>query len=91
MQLAPRYCSTPPRLVADINCQIGSKIRAQLARAGSNRAEIERALLECNPAERQSVAFLVLYMPEADLQNLSAEYIKLNCALAHSVRCHCCT
>ena len=57
-----------------------------LDRAGSNRAELGRALREAPPSQRQSMRFLIENAPERDLRTLSAGYLLEQVALAHQAR-----
>jgi hypothetical protein len=54
-----------------------------LSRAGANRPEIERALLDAPKSQRDGIAFLVRYMPEQDLRSLPAERILEEADLAY--------
>lgn len=49
--------------------------RAALERAGENRAQIQAALDQLPENERQGLCFLLRYMPDVDLRNLSAEFL----------------
>ncbi len=55
-----------------------------LADAGTNRAEIVRALDEVPEAQREGLQFLVEQMPARDLTTLSASYLKENVSLAYA-------
>ena len=46
-----------------------------LSVAGDNRAQIERALTEVAPAQREGMEFLVANMPAPDLKTLSADFL----------------
>lgn len=50
-------------------------ITTALDRAGTNRAEIERALAEAPSDQRASMEWLVAHMPEADLAALDAAFL----------------
>ena len=56
--------------------------RAFLA-AGNNRPEIERAFRESPPERIDSMHWIVMGMPDRDLQTLSADYLLENQRLAH--------
>jgi len=58
-------------------------LEAALKRAGANRAQIEQALQESSPEQQEGMQFLVLNMPDRDLQNLSSEFLRENVALAY--------
>ena len=53
-------------------------VAAALAKAGGNRAELERALVEIEPEMRRGMAFLVATMPEGDLKTLPAPFLLTN-------------
>ncbi len=53
-----------------------------LARAGTNRVQIEAALAGVPAAQRDAMQFLVENMPERDLRSLSSAYLLENVALA---------
>jgi transglutaminase-like putative cysteine protease/predicted esterase len=57
-------------------------VEKQLAAAGTNRAEITKALTTIAEPRRQSMEFLVQYMPVIDLTTLSADYLLQNVTLA---------
>jgi pimeloyl-ACP methyl ester carboxylesterase len=54
-----------------------------LTEAGTNRAEIVRALNDAPEAQREGLRFLVEHMPARDLSILSAAYLKENLSLAY--------
>jgi pimeloyl-ACP methyl ester carboxylesterase len=54
-----------------------------LADAGTNRAEIAKALNEVPEAQREGLQFLVEQMPARDLTTLSSSYLKENLSLAY--------
>ncbi|MFO0803186.1 MAG: transglutaminase domain-containing protein [Gemmataceae bacterium] len=57
-----------------------------VARAGKNRAEIEKALAD-SPAEmKPGMRFLVVNMPDADLASLKADFLLENLKLAYAAR-----
>ena len=55
-------------------------------RAGSNRAQLESALNEAVGEEKEGVAFLIAYMQEDDLVNLTGAYILNHVRLAYQAR-----
>ena len=55
----------------------------RLAAAGTNRAEISKALAAAPEARREGMAFLLENMPEADLRSLTAEFLLENLNLAY--------
>ena len=61
-------------------------LEACLARAGSNRSQIERAIEGVSDDQRAAMEWLVVRMPERDLQRLDADYLIENCRLAFEAR-----
>ncbi len=61
----------------------GKSVESALAAGGTNRAELERALVGVPVPQRPSMAFLVENMPDADRTRLSADFLLRNTALAH--------
>lgn len=61
-------------------------IEAALGRAGKNRTEIEKALVESPAAMKPGMEFLVANMPDADLTSLKAAYLLENLKLAYAAR-----
>ncbi|RPI90180.1 MAG: polyhydroxyalkanoate depolymerase, partial [Planctomycetaceae bacterium] len=64
----------------------GTNVEAALAKAGDNRAELERALIEASQDERRGMEFLIANMPDADLTSLTADFLLVNSALAWKAR-----
>ncbi len=58
------------------------RIVEALARAGTNRTELIRALTTASDATREPMAYLIANMPDADLQQLSADFLRENVELA---------
>lgn len=61
-------------------------INESLGKAGTNAAQLSKAIEMASPEEKGSVCFLIAYMPERDLQTLNAEFILENVRLAHQAR-----
>jgi predicted esterase len=59
------------------------KLEEALTRAGEARGRWEAALRQVAPAQRESLEFLLINMPDRDLEKLSAEYLLENIRLAH--------
>lgn len=59
-------------------------LESALVRAGDNRGEIERALREVPGDQREGLEFLVRYMPQHDLQSLSAAFLLEDVDLAYT-------
>ncbi len=54
--------------------------------AGDNRAELESALAEVPDSQKEGMAFLIAYMPEHDLQRLTAQFLTDNVTYAYQAR-----
>lgn len=67
--------STTPALATRPDDARPPEVAAALARAGSNAAEIGRALAEAPEAQRASMEWLVAHMPAADLATLDAAFL----------------
>ncbi len=88
-----KTCRYPLRLIVVLLIAVSSArvtasepspaVAAALARASANRAQIERALKETPANQQEGMQFLVVNMPERDLQRLSAEFLRENVALAY--------
>lgn len=74
-------CIALPFLVS--NDAFGEDSKSTLAAAGKNRAQIEKALANVPPSQREGMEFLVDNMPERDLNSLSADYLLENTRLAY--------
>lgn len=61
-------------------------IQNALEIAGNNRSQIEQALLDCEPAQKEGMAFLIAYMPEHDLQQLSSDFLLENVHYAYKAK-----
>jgi len=60
-----------------------AELESALGRAGANRAELEAALARFEGEERESMAFLIRYMPAGDLTSLTAEFLVEHVLVAH--------
>ncbi len=60
-----------------------NSIEMVLARAGSNRDQIEDALNRVPEDQRKGMCWLITHMPDRDLQSLNSEYLLENCELAY--------
>jgi transglutaminase-like putative cysteine protease len=58
-------------------------VESRLNASGENRPEIQRFLDDVPEARRQGAAFLVTHMPERDLTNLRADFLRDNLTLAY--------
>jgi hypothetical protein len=61
-------------------------VEAALAKAKSNRGELEKALNVAPKEQRAGIAFLVANMPDKDLTALKAEFLLKNLDLAYQAR-----
>lgn len=59
------------------------EIETRLVQAGTNRAEMVKALNEATGARREGMAFLIENMPTTDLRTLSAPFLQTNLNLAY--------
>lgn len=57
-----------------------------LVKAGGNRTELEKALQNAPKGQKEGIAFLIAYMPERDLKELSADFLLENAAYAYKAR-----
>lgn len=55
-------------------------------KAGTNVVELEKALKDAPENQKEGMAFLIAYMPERDLQSLSAEFLLENASYAYQAR-----
>lgn len=62
---------------------LASLVADALDRSGANRQQLEQALREAPPAEREGIEFLIAHMPQRDLENLSAEFLLENNEFAY--------
>lgn len=65
---------------------VPAEVEAALARAGENRAELEKALTQVPNDQRLGLHFLLEHMPGSDLRSLKSEFLLENLALAYKVR-----
>jgi hypothetical protein len=61
----------------------GQELDVALSRAGDNRHELETAVTKAPTAHREAMEFLVVNMPQRDLETLSAEFLLENVAYAY--------
>ena len=54
--------------------------------AGENRAELEKAISKVSQKHLDGLKFLILHMPQADLQGLDSEFLLSNVRLAYRAR-----
>ena len=66
--------------------EVRPAVRSALAGAGANQKELVAALMDCPPAQRPGIAFLIANMPDCDRQVLSARFLLDNTALAYAAR-----
>jgi hypothetical protein len=63
-----------------------AEVEQALGRAGTNRAELVKALKATPPEQQKGMAFLVANMPDRDLKALKADFLLENVALAYKAR-----
>ena len=61
-------------------------VDSALNQSETNRPELERALNQINVSHREGIQYLIMYMPQRDLQTLSAEFLMDNLLMAYKVR-----
>ena len=59
-------------------------LEAALARAGDNRAQLERALREVPADQRAGMEWLVRHMPDSDARTATADFLLEHCADAYA-------
>ncbi len=83
------------RLLAVLSCclagvlgaqQLPPPVAATLARAATNRAELERAWRDVPDAQRASLQFLLEHMPDGDATSLDAAFLLREVNQAHEAR-----
>lgn len=77
-------CRNP--MLKGISKEYDVLIKNALEKAGDNRLHIEQALLHCDPAQKEGMAFLIAYMPEYDLQQLSSDFLLENVHYAYKAK-----
>jgi len=70
---------TSPEVVANER----SELESALTKAGDNRTKLEAVLNQLEGSQRQSLEFLIRYMPRRDLTSISPELLLENVELAH--------
>ena len=71
---------------ADIPTEYHALLDTAFSKTGKNKIEIEKALNNTPKEQKEGMAFLIAYMPEIDLQSLSANFLLTNCKYAYKVR-----
>jgi transglutaminase-like putative cysteine protease len=77
---------TPPLAAQTKDPWWPAEVDKALARAGANRAELVQALQATPSEQRPGTVFLVVNMPDADLQSLRTDFLLENIALAYQSR-----
>jgi hypothetical protein len=75
---APKYPGVPEKYHAGLD--------EALQAAGENRVELEMALNEIPDSQKSGMAFLIVNMPQRDLEELSAGFLKANIEYAYKAR-----
>lgn len=65
-----------------------NRVEQALIKAGENSGELQKALEEAPGKQKAGVAFLISYMPDSDLKELTAEFLLENTAWAYKAREH---
>ncbi|MEH0154193.1 transglutaminase-like domain-containing protein [Limibacter armeniacum] len=66
--------------------QYRPQVEAALDKAGDNRDELEKALKKVPEEQLEGMSFLIAFMPQHDLDTLTADYLLENVALAYQAR-----
>jgi hypothetical protein len=66
--------------------ELAAEVDAALQRAGNNRDQIRQALDQTPAEQRTGMRFLIAYMPQRDLESLSANRLLENVRLAYQAR-----
>lgn len=78
-----RAAAAPAPGVVGDDAQLAALVVDALGRSGANRKELERALRDVPPPQREGVEFLIAHMPQRDLETLSAEFLLENTDFAY--------
>ena len=76
-------CQTPYSGVPE---KYHALLDSALTDAGENRTQMEKALQQVPDSEKEAMAFLISYMPERDLESLSADFLVENVHYAYLAR-----
>jgi hypothetical protein len=68
------------------NLKFSADLSTALDRAGQNRPQLLKALQQVPAEQKEGMEFLIRWMPERDLQSLTAEFLLENVKLAYQVR-----
>jgi len=63
-----------------------SMLDAAIGKSGSNATELMQALKDAPSGQKEAMAFLISYMPEVDLTELSAGFLLENVAMAYAAK-----
>jgi hypothetical protein len=66
--------------------QYHSHLDSALDKAGENRLQLEEALKQVPDSQKEAMAFLIAYMPDRDLKNLTADFLVDNVHYAYLAR-----
>ena len=61
-------------------------LESRIQQAGNNQNELQKAIKTVPQEHRQALEFLLMNMPQYDLQNLTAEFLLTNIRLAYQAR-----
>ncbi len=85
--LVVMLCSVPAAAQDNDATSVSEEtMTAALEKAGDNRSELQKAINDAPEGQLAAVRFLIAYMPESDLQSLSADYILKNVEFAYKAR-----
>ena len=60
-----------------------ASVESALVQSGTNRPELEKALNQASPYQRQGMQFLIENMPEKDLKSLTSDFLLDNLSMAY--------
>ncbi len=75
-----------PAMAQEPNLKFSADLSTALDRAGQNRPQLLKALQQVPAEQKEGMEFLIRWMPERDLQSLTAEFLLENVKLAYQVR-----
>ncbi|MDR0926668.1 MAG: transglutaminase-like domain-containing protein [Ignavibacteria bacterium] len=79
-------CNKTPEKYANVPAQYHNLIDTAMNIAGTNSAELQKALDSVPTPQKEGMAFLIAYMPECDLITLSADFLLENCKYAYQAK-----
>lgn len=84
--LALSVCACTESKYAGVPEKYHELLDQALMKAGDNAVELTKALNEAPEQQKEGIAFLIAYMPERDLQELTADFLLENADYAYQAR-----